>query len=109
MHAQPGRFEDRAHERDGRALAVGAGDMDDRRKIAFRMPDRREQPPNAIEREVDQLGMQRQEPRDDGIDGRHCAEYTGITSGVDLTFAIHLAADARRECQIQTPLASHIR
>ena len=71
MHAQARRLKDRAHEGDGRTLAVGAGDMDDRRQLAFRMTDRGQEPPHAIEREVDQLGMQREEPRDDGIDGRH--------------------------------------
>ena len=68
MHAQARRLEDRAHERDGRALAVGAGDMDHRRQLALRMPERSQQPPHPIEREIDQLGMQRQQPRDDGID-----------------------------------------
>jgi hypothetical protein len=43
--------------------------MDHRRQLAFRMPDRGQQPPHPIEREIDQLGMQRQEPRDDGING----------------------------------------
>ena len=39
MHALAGRFEHRAHERDGRALAVGAGDMDDRRQFPLRMAE----------------------------------------------------------------------
>ncbi len=79
MHAQPGRFEDRAHEGDGRALAVGSGDMDDRRKLAFRMAERRQQPPHPIERKIDQLGMQRQQTLDDGIDGswRRVYRFTG--------------------------------
>ena len=68
VHAQAGRFQDRAHERDGRALAVGAGDMDDRRQLALGMVERGQNPPHAIERQIDQLGMQRGEPRDDGID-----------------------------------------
>ena len=44
---------------DDRALAVGAGDMDDRRQAALRMAERGEQPRDAVERQVDQLRMQR--------------------------------------------------
>src|SRR5262245_63650605 len=71
MHAQARRFEDRADERDGRALSIGPGDMNHRRQLAFRMPDRGQQPPHAIERKIDQLGVQREQPLDDGIDGWH--------------------------------------
>ena len=63
MHALAGRFENRAHERDGRALAVGAGDMDHRRQTAFGMTERREQALDAAERQIDPLRMQRQQPR----------------------------------------------
>ncbi len=71
MHSKAGGFQDRAHERDGRALAVGAGDVDDRRQAPLRMAERSENAPHALEREIDPLGMQRQEPRDDGIDLAH--------------------------------------
>ena len=43
VHALAGRFQDRAHEGDGRALAVGAGDMDHRRQFALGMAERGEQ------------------------------------------------------------------
>jgi hypothetical protein len=36
------------------------------------MIERREDAPHPIEREIDQLGMQRQKPRDDGINFGHC-------------------------------------
>ena len=68
VHALAGRFEDRAHEGNGRAFAVGAGDMDQRRQFLFRMIERGKQALDAIERQVDALGMQRQEPRQDGVD-----------------------------------------
>ncbi len=71
VHAQPGRFEDRAHERDGRAFAVGAGDMDHGRQPPLRMVERGQNAPHPIERQVDQLGVQRREPRERRIDGNH--------------------------------------
>ena len=67
MHPSPGRFKHRAHERDGRSFAVGAGHMDDRRQALFRMAQPVEHMPHAIEREIDALGMQRQQPREDGV------------------------------------------
>ena len=35
------------------------------------MAERRQNAPHPIERQVDALGMQRREPRNDGIDGSH--------------------------------------
>ena len=43
VHAAAGRLQHRAHEGDGRAFAVGAGDMDDRRHAPLRMAERAEQ------------------------------------------------------------------
>ena len=63
MHALPRRFEDGAHECDGRTLAVGTGDMDHRRQMPLGMAERRQQPFNATERQVDSLRMKRQQPR----------------------------------------------
>ncbi len=71
VHGEPRRLQDRAHEGDGGALAVGAGDMDHRRQLALGMTERIENAPHPIERKIDQLGMQGREPRDDGIDGGH--------------------------------------
>ena len=70
MHALARRFEDRAHECDGRALAVGAGDMDHRRQLPLRMIERGQKPRHALEREIDALGMQRQQPRQHGVERR---------------------------------------
>ena len=70
MNALARRFEDRAHEGDGRAFAVGAGDMDHRRQPPLRMIERGQQPLDAVERQIDALGMQRQQPRQDGVDRR---------------------------------------
>ena len=60
MHALARRFEDGARKCDGRALAVGAGDVDRRRQPPLRMIERGEDARHAIEAEVDALGMQRQ-------------------------------------------------
>ena len=70
MHALARRFQDRAQEGDGRALAVGAGDVDHRRQFLLRMTRARQQPLDAVERQVDPLGMQRGEPRDDRVNRR---------------------------------------
>ena len=64
VNGQTRRLQDRAHEGDGRALAVGAGDMDHRRQRPLRIAERIEHAPHPIERKIDQLGMQRREPRD---------------------------------------------
>ena len=36
--------------------------------LPLRMAERVEDAPHAIERKIDQLGMQRKQPRDDGVD-----------------------------------------
>ncbi len=63
-----GRLEDRPHERDRRAFAVGAGDMDHRRQPPFRMIERGQKALDAAERQVDAFGMQREKPRQDRVD-----------------------------------------
>ena len=67
MHAQSRRLQDRPHESDGGALAVGAGDMNDRRQTPLRMVERVENAPHAVERKIDPLRMQREQPLDNGI------------------------------------------
>src|SRR5262249_22706982 len=69
VHTLARRFEDRPHEGDGRAFAVGAGDVNERRQPPFRMIERGKKPLDAAERQIDAFGMQRQEPREDGVDG----------------------------------------
>jgi hypothetical protein len=49
MHGEPCRLQNRAHEGDGGALAVGTGDMDHRRQPALRISERVENAPHPIE------------------------------------------------------------
>ena len=69
MNFLAGGLQDRARERDRGALAVGARDMDDRRKMLMRRAEIREQPFDPAQREIDEAGMQRREPGRDGIRG----------------------------------------
>jgi hypothetical protein len=41
--------------------------MDDRRQLAFRVIERFEQAPHPVERKIDPLGMERQEPGQDRV------------------------------------------
>ena len=67
VDAHPGGFQHRAHERDGGALAVGARHMDRRRQAPVRIAERCEQALGAAQRQVDLLGMQREETRHEGV------------------------------------------
>ena len=58
MHAAADGFEHCSHEGDGRALAVGACDMDDRGEPILRVAEIGEQPPDAVEREIDRLWIE---------------------------------------------------
>ena len=64
VHALARRFEHGAHEGDRRPFAVGAGNVDHGRNAAFGVAERIEDAPDAVERQVDALGMQRQQPRE---------------------------------------------
>src|SRR6266849_479204 len=75
------RLERGAQESDGRALAVGAGDMHDRRQMLVRIAERREQPPHAVERQVDKLGMEPQQPLQDPVDGQGQARSERAAAG----------------------------
>ena len=59
MRAVAGRLGDGAQIGHGRALAVGPRDMDDRRQAVLRIAEIGEQPLDAVEREVDRLGVER--------------------------------------------------
>ena len=63
MHALPRRFQDRPHECDGRALAVGSCDMDDARQAQMRRAEVGEQALDAAQRQVDPSRMERRESR----------------------------------------------
>ena len=67
VHAVARAFQHGAQIGADRALAVGAGDMDDRRQFAFGMAELGEQPLDAVEHEIDALGMKREQPFEDGI------------------------------------------
>lgn len=58
MHARTGGFQDRPQERGRRTLAVGPGNMDDGRQTLVRLAELGEEAFDAPERQVDQLGMQ---------------------------------------------------
>ena len=67
MHALARSLEDRAHEGDGRALAVGPGDMHDARQAQMRRAEIGEQALDAAQRQIDPSGMERRESRRDRI------------------------------------------
>ena len=68
MHAQARGLGHRADERAGAALAVGAGDVDDRRQALLGMVEFGQQRAQPVEAEVDQPGMQACEAGDDLFD-----------------------------------------
>ena len=61
------RLEPRADHRDGRAFAVGAGDVDHRRQAAFGMAERGQKPFDPTERQVDDLRVQRHQAFEDAV------------------------------------------
>ena len=67
MNAVSRRFQHGAQIGDDGALAVGARDMDDRRQAALGMAQAFQQAPGAIERQVDDLGMETGQPLQDEI------------------------------------------
>src|SRR5262249_42405169 len=76
VHGAARRFQHRAQERDGRALAVGAGDMNHGREPPLRVAEPLQQLKHSIEREIDPLGMEREQPGNDGVDRRHeCVSF----------------------------------
>ena len=68
MDSQARRFQDRAQICERRTLAIGAGDVDHRRQLAFGMIEPIQQKLYAVEAEIDPLGMQRGQPRDQPIE-----------------------------------------
>jgi hypothetical protein len=51
-------FQDRAAEGRDRALAIGAGHMDDRRQFQMGITQSREKPRDAVQRKIEPLGME---------------------------------------------------
>ena len=82
VHRQARGLEPGAQHGDDRALAVGAGDMDDRRQPALRVAERGQEPLDAAEREVDDLRVQRGQAGEDRVAGRaHCAAARASSTG----------------------------
>jgi hypothetical protein len=56
-----------ADHRQGRTLAVGPGDMHHRRQTALWLAHRRQQPPDPVQGQVDDLRVEREQPVEDRI------------------------------------------
>ncbi len=65
MGRLPRRLDHGAEEGGGRSLAVGAGDVDDRRQAPLGMPEPRQEHAHAVEREVDLARIERLEALED--------------------------------------------
>src|ERR1700677_407020 len=68
MHAEPRRLRHGAKDGAGAALAVGAGNVDDRRQPAFRMAELAKQCLQPFQAKIDQPWVQLMQPRDDAVD-----------------------------------------
>ena len=64
MDAQARGFQNRAQIGDRRTLAIGAGNMNHRRQLAFGMIEPLQQPMHPLQAEIDTAGVQRGQPRD---------------------------------------------
>src|SRR4051794_38934528 len=71
VNTQTSRFQDRAQIGDGRSLAVGAGDVDHARQLAFGMTQPLQQPMYPLQVQIDGFRMQRRQPRDQVAKRRH--------------------------------------
>ncbi len=61
------RLQHGAREGADRALAIGAGDMDDGRQFLFGMAEIGEQPDDPVQDQIDPLGVKRQKPFEDPV------------------------------------------
>ena len=78
MHAMSARFEAGAQCGYRRSLAIGAGDVDDRRQPVLRITERRKQPLDAAERQIDQFRVQPAKPLEYPVTLRRGHEVSGI-------------------------------
>ena len=90
VHPQACRFQNRPQVSDRRALAVGAGDVNDRRQLALGMPEPRQQPMHPLKIEIDAFGVQGGQPRHQFAERRwfcrrrvHAWGAGGATSAAD--------------------------
>ncbi len=67
MRPQPRAFEARADHRDGRSLAVGARDMDHWRDAPLWVAERVEDAPHPVQRQVDDLRVERHHPVEERV------------------------------------------
>ena len=88
VDAQARRLTDRAQESNGRTLAVGAGNVNDRRQATLGMIQCREDAMHPRQIEIDTLGVQRREPRQQtveiarrGCGGVHADDGTAASGG----------------------------
>src|SRR3954451_20746135 len=79
MHALPCRLGHGTQERADAALAVGSGDMNDRRQPALRMLQFCKQRAQTVQTEIDQPRMQPMQTRDNAPDAR-CHAAAAATS-----------------------------
>src|ERR1700730_8421465 len=95
MNAQARGFQNRAQIRDRRTLAIGAGDVNDRRQLAFGMFEPFQEPLHSLEIEIDTPGVQGRQPRDKFTERRrslgrgrvHAWGAAGATSAPDTIWA----------------------
>src|SRR5579883_1643575 len=74
MDAQALRLQHGAAKGAGRPLAIGAGDMDHRRQFQMRVAQIAQKAQHPVQRQVDLLGMQRQQARQHRIAAGGCGE-----------------------------------
>jgi len=64
VDTQARRLQNRPQVSDRRALGVGSGDVNNRRQLAFGVPEPLQQPMHPFKIEIDAFGMQGGQPRD---------------------------------------------
>jgi hypothetical protein len=70
MNLEAGLLENGPDIGNGRALAVGTTHVNDRRQIFFRVSQPRKNPLHALKAEINDLGMQGEQPVQYGITAR---------------------------------------
>ena len=71
MNPIAGRFKAGAQERDRRALAIGSGNMDDRRQTILRIAEPRHQTAHPIKGKIDRSGVKPAQAFEDRVDPAH--------------------------------------
>ena len=71
MNLETGLLENGPDIGNGGTLAVGAAHVNDRRQFFFRVSQPRQNPLHALKAEINDLGMQGEQPVQYGITARH--------------------------------------